>query len=58
MALYDLRYALRRLLQHPAFLLTAIMTIAVGIGINTTVFSWIHSFLLRPLPIAKGASRT
>lgn len=46
----DLRQALRSLLRTPAFALTAILTIALGIGVNTAAFSLIHTVLLDPLP--------
>jgi predicted permease len=50
--LQDLRFALRQLYRNPAFALAAILVAAIGIGVNTTVFSLIDSVLLRPLPVA------
>jgi predicted permease len=48
--LQDLRYTLRSFSKSPGFAAVAILTIAVGIGANTTVFSWLRSLLLNPLP--------
>ncbi len=48
--LQDLRYTLRSFRNSPGFAAVAILTIAVGIGANTTVFSWLRSLLLNPLP--------
>ncbi len=55
-ALRDVRYALRTLVKHPAVTAIAVLSIALGIGANATIFSMVSRFVLRPAPVGNPST--
>src|SRR5579862_8338800 len=48
--LHDIKFAIRQLIRNPSFTFVAIVTLALGIAANSTIFSWINATLLDPIP--------
>ena len=55
--LNDIRYGIRVLAKRPGFTAVVVITLALGIGANTTIFSWINSTMLDPVPGVADTSK-
>jgi len=51
--LHDIRYTVRTLVKAPAFSIAAILSLALGIGANTTIFTLLNTLFFNPLPVAR-----
>lgn len=52
----DVRYSFRSLLKNPGLTLAAVLSLGLGIGANTTIFTWVQAVLFRPIPLAADPS--
>src|SRR6185295_2013748 len=55
--LRDLRFGLRGLSRRPGLTLIAVLSLGLGIGANTTVFTWLNGFVFEPLPVVPAYHR-
>ena len=53
----DLRYARRMLSKHPIVALVIVLSMGLGVGVNTTVFTWMEGLILNPYPAVAEADR-
>src|ERR1051326_589150 len=53
----DLRGGLRMMRKHPGLTLTVVLSIGLGIGVNTTVFTWMEALVLNPSPLVKDQDK-
>jgi len=51
----DLKYGLRQLWSRPVFSIVAIITLALGVGVNTSIFSLLNALMIRPLAVSESA---